>query len=293
MSNAKSNKPPSPTGKVSNHWLARLVWLSGRKKLADTSLLDTMRESRAEFVRLLGVPPEAYQADYRGFAELLQASGLSPEEERDARKALNEWRITNVQADVDVMGKLFVHYTLLAVGRPQHPGADREWIPPDALHYLHIDPDEPNVLRSKDGTAVYYSVGLIPLADWEAATSIPELEGEFIDLTPEQRAGPQEAPPDPKLGNASGVPEAPEKPAPPRKTHWMVAAGLPPFDPVHSYTLDELRTLAATYCGLHPTQGKPMGGETARRSYSRAGLWPRIPQGLWPRQKGRGGRLPD
>ena len=123
--------------------------------------------------------------------------------------------------------------------------------------------------------------------------SIPELEGEFIDLTPEQRAGPQEAPPDPKLGNASGVPEAPEKPAPPRKTHWMVAAGLPPFDPVHSYTLDELRTLAATYCGLHPTQGKPMGGETARRSYSRAGLWPRIHQGLWPRQKGRGGRLPD
>ena len=63
MSNAESNKPPSPTGKVSNHWLARLVWLSGRKNCADTSLLDTMRESRAEFVRLLGVPPEAYQAD--------------------------------------------------------------------------------------------------------------------------------------------------------------------------------------------------------------------------------------
>jgi hypothetical protein len=172
MSNAKSNRLPPPTGKVSNHWLARLVWLSGRKNLADTSLLDTMRESRAEFVRLLGLPPEAYQADYRGFAELLQASGLSPEEERDARKALNEWRIVNGQADVDVMGKLFVHYTLLAVGRPQHPGADHEWIPPDALYYLHLDPDEPNVLRSKDGTAVYYSVGLIPLATLRWSCSI-------------------------------------------------------------------------------------------------------------------------
>jgi hypothetical protein len=68
----------------------------------------------------------------------------------------------------------------------------------------------------------------------------------------------------------------------PREIHWMTAAGLPPFDPTHHYTNAELRALAAAYCSLHPTRGRPLGGDTGRRRYSDERLLPRIPQCLWP-----------
>jgi hypothetical protein len=81
----------------------------------------------------------------------------------------------------------------------------------------------------------------------------------------------------------------PPPPLPSAETHWMVAAGFPPFDPSHHYTKQELNNLARTFCALHSTQGMPMGGDTARRKYRKANLLPRIPGDRWPMQRGRGG----
>jgi hypothetical protein len=257
MSETHRSRPPPPKGEVSSEWLGRAVWLSERKKLADPDLLNTMAESSAQLVQLMGLTPEACEA-LRRSGELFPASrdlaervrglspeakeqarqGLSPEEqqqvfcglspeqqqvflslfpgakwlfrrlppaqqqdvlkEQQAREALAAWRVADVQAGLNVMAKLFLHGTVLAVGQPQ-PHAAHVWIPTSGLVYLEIDPNQPNVMRSKDGGVKYYSVRLIPLADREAASitaleapnaasvdaagyETPLIDGDFVEL---------------------------------------------------------------------------------------------------------------
>jgi hypothetical protein len=86
------------------------------------------------------------------------------------------------------------------------------------------------------------------------------------------------------------TPAATGTPEPPKQTHWMVAAGLPPFDPnPDRYTKTDLEQMAAEYCKLNSIRGRPMGGVSARRKYRREGLLPWIPDDRWPLQTGRGG----